>query len=161
MMRAEPATETKVYDIAVLPGDGVGVDVTAEALRVLQAVQAGFAGVALRFTEHPVGAGEYLRHGDPLPSAALEACRNADAVLLGAMGLPEVRWPDGREMTPQLDLRDCFAVECPELLAEAETTPEPQARVCDPGERIPIGVVWRRVESALRECPEVGACNRI
>jgi 3-isopropylmalate dehydrogenase len=53
-----------------------------------------------------VGAGEYLRSGNPLPEAAMEACTQADAVLLGAMGLPDVRWPSGTEMAPQLDLRE-------------------------------------------------------
>jgi 3-isopropylmalate dehydrogenase len=62
--------------------------------------------VHLAFTEHPCGAGEYLRNGDPLPKATLEACRNANATLLGAMGLPGVRWPSGTEMTPQIDLRE-------------------------------------------------------
>jgi 3-isopropylmalate dehydrogenase len=68
--------------------------------------------VKFSFHEYSVGAGEYLRHGDPLPAAALKACGEADAVLLGAMGLPNVRWPDGKEMTPQLDLREKFQLYC-------------------------------------------------
>ena len=64
------------------------------------------------FQEYSVGAGEYLKHGNPLPAEALEACANADAMLLGAMGLPSVRWPDGKEMTPQLDLREKFQLYC-------------------------------------------------
>jgi 3-isopropylmalate dehydrogenase len=95
------------YNIAVLPGDGIGQEVAGEAVRVLRAVEEQSSGaVAFAFTEHAAGAGEYLAHGDPLPPAAFDACREADAVLLGAMGLPDVRWPDGREMTPQLDLRE-------------------------------------------------------
>ena len=94
------------YEIAVLPGDGIGPDVINEALRVLEAVERRLDGVTFAFTEHPCGAGEYLRHGDPLPKATLEACRAADATLLGAMGLPGVRWPTGTEMTPQIDLRE-------------------------------------------------------
>lgn len=94
------------FEIAVLPGDGIGPDVTAEALRVLEAVERKLDGVAFHCTEHPCGAGEYLRNGDPLPKATLEACRAAHATLLGAMGLPGVRWPSGTEMTPQIDLRD-------------------------------------------------------
>ncbi|MFT4642152.1 MAG: 3-isopropylmalate dehydrogenase [Verrucomicrobiales bacterium] len=94
------------YEIAVLPGDGIGVDVTEEAVRVLQAVVAVIPELELCFSEVSVGAAEYLRNGDPLPEIAFEACRQADAVLLGAMGLPSVRWPDGKEMTPQIDLRE-------------------------------------------------------
>jgi len=59
------------------------------------------SGVRFELAEHPCGAAEYLRGGDPLPQSTLDACRTADAVLLGAMGLPDVRWPDGREMTPR------------------------------------------------------------
>ena len=92
----------KSYHIAVLPGDGIGPEVTAAAVEVLKAACPD----VLTFSEHAVGAGEYLRSGSPLPEEAFEACENADAVLLGAMGLPEVRWPDGREMTPQIDLRE-------------------------------------------------------
>ena len=94
------------FEIAVLPGDGIGPDVTAEAVRVLEAVEKKLEGVRFRFTEYACGAGEYLRNGDPLPKATLEACRAAHATLLGAMGLPGVRWPSGTEMTPQIDLRD-------------------------------------------------------
>jgi 3-isopropylmalate dehydrogenase len=104
-----PAT---TFDITVLPGDGIGVDVTREALRVLEAVTPSLAGVKFAFHEYRVGAAEYLRSGTPLPSEAIEACGRADAVLLGAMGLPSVRWPDGREMTPQIDLREKFQLYC-------------------------------------------------
>jgi 3-isopropylmalate dehydrogenase len=90
----------------VLPGDGIGVDVTREAVRVLKAVQRLVVGVSFEFQEFSVGAAEYQRNGDPLPAAAFDACRAADAVLLGAMGLPDVRYPDGRELTPQIDLRE-------------------------------------------------------
>src|SRR5262245_34379651 len=101
-----------LFNIAVLPGDGIGVDVTREAVRVLHALQLSLSGVQFAFHEFSVGANEYLRHGNPLPDGALEACRKADAVLLGAMGLPSVRWPDGREMTPQIDLREKFQLYC-------------------------------------------------
>ena len=90
----------------MLPGDGIGPEVTAEAVRVLNAVAAGSDGISFSFTQQSVGAGEYLANGDPLPAAAFDICRRSDAVLLGAMGLPSVRWPDGREMTPQIDLRE-------------------------------------------------------
>jgi 3-isopropylmalate dehydrogenase len=94
------------WEIAVLPGDGIGPEVMAEGVRVLRSVEAIFAGVKFKLTEHPVGAAEYLRNGSPLPEKSFVACEQADAVLLGAMGLPSVRWPDGKEMTPQIDLRE-------------------------------------------------------
>jgi 3-isopropylmalate dehydrogenase len=97
---------TKTFTIAVLGGDGIGPEVVAEGVKVLRAVESLLAGVRFELVEHSVGAGEYLRHGDPLPAATLERIKEADAILLGAMGLPEVRWPSGVEMTPQIDIRE-------------------------------------------------------
>ncbi len=90
------------FRIAVLSGDGIGVDVTAEAVKVLRAAQAGFR---LDLQEFECGAECYQRTGTDLPDATLDACRQADAVLLGAMGHPDVRKPDGTELTPQVTLR--------------------------------------------------------
>ena len=98
--------EMSEFQIAVLPGDGIGPEVVAECVRVLREIESHLGNVSFQLTEYAVGAAEYLRSGDPLPDTAFEACRSADAVLLGAMGLPEVRWPNGKEMTPQIDLRE-------------------------------------------------------
>jgi len=98
--------------VAVLPGDGIGREVMAEAIRVLHALEAHWNELRFELHEHPCGAGAYLKLGDPLPADTLAACREADAILLGAMGLPNVRWPDGREMAPQLDLREQLDLYC-------------------------------------------------
>jgi len=95
-----------IFHIAVLPGDGIGPDVIAEGVRVLRAVESKLDGVRFELSDYPAGAMEYLRNGDPLPAATMDACRAADAILLGAMGLPDVRGPGGTEMAPQLDLRE-------------------------------------------------------
>jgi 3-isopropylmalate dehydrogenase len=113
------------YNIAVLKGDGIGPEVVDETLKVLVAAAAP-AAPALCFTEHPSGASCYLECGDPLPGATLEACRQADAVLVGAMGLPHVRWDDGTEMRPQVDLRfklDLYAGVRPIYLYSAAHSP--------------------------------------
>ncbi|MBL9200459.1 MAG: isocitrate/isopropylmalate dehydrogenase family protein [Opitutaceae bacterium] len=94
------------FSIAVLGGDGIGPEVVAEGVKVLRAVEAIIPEVRYDLVEHSVGAGEYRRGGDPLPPAALTRLREAHAILLGAMGLPDVRWPSGVEMTPQIDLRE-------------------------------------------------------
>lgn len=94
------------FHIAVLPGDGIGPEVTAAALQVLNATVARLDDVTLDCENLSVGAREYLLHGDPLPESALERMRAVDAILLGAMGLPSVRWPNGVEMTPQIDIRE-------------------------------------------------------
>ena len=92
------------YDIAVLPGDGIGIEVTEAALSLLEAL-APRLGRQFVTTVHPAGAGLYRDHGVALPEATLAACRRADAILFGAMGLPDVRAADGTEIIPQLDLR--------------------------------------------------------
>jgi 3-isopropylmalate dehydrogenase len=92
--------------IALLPGDGIGPEVITAAVQVLRALPE----LDFEMLEAPCGAGEYLVNGDPLPKQTLELCRQADAVLLGAMGLPNVRWADGREMAPQIDLREIFGL---------------------------------------------------
>jgi 3-isopropylmalate dehydrogenase len=99
------STTTQTLDIAVLPGDGIGTEVMSACLELLCAAQAASAGPVLRFTEHPAGAQHYARSGVALPGATLEACRRADAILFGAGGWPQIRYPDGTEIAPQLDLR--------------------------------------------------------
>jgi len=71
--------------IAVLPGDGIGPEVISAALATLSALEARVDGVAFDFEELSVGAGEYLKNGNPLPETAFEVCQRADATLLGAM----------------------------------------------------------------------------
>lgn len=115
-----------LFRIAVLPGDGIGVDVIAAAVTILRAVEAKLRGVAFELHEYSVGAGEYLQRGDPLPPATFAALQQHDAILLGAMGLPAVRWPNGLEMTPQIDLRERLDLYCglrPVRLYHAADTP--------------------------------------
>ncbi|MCD9029689.1 3-isopropylmalate dehydrogenase [Luteimonas sp. BDR2-5] len=78
-------------DIVVLPGDGIGPEVTAAAVEVLQAVERRYGH---RFTlhEHLIGGAAIDATGKPLPDATLAAARDADAVLLGAVGGP--KWSD-------------------------------------------------------------------
>ncbi len=75
------------YHIALLPGDGIGPEVTREAARVLEAA-AEAVGFTLTTSEHPVGGAGLDASGDPLPSDTLDACLDADAVFLGAVGGP-------------------------------------------------------------------------
>ena len=93
-------------DIAVLPGDGIGVEVTAAALEALAALERKVGGFKLSFTEHPCGARCYAETGTALPEPTLRACERADAMLFGAGGLPDIRYPDGTEIGPQLELRN-------------------------------------------------------
>ena len=96
------------FHIAVLPGDGIGPEVMAPALEVLRKVEATTPGLSFRFTEAPAGAGHYRDTGKSMPESTITLCRDADAILLGACGLPEVRYPDGTEIMPQVELRFIF-----------------------------------------------------
>jgi 3-isopropylmalate dehydrogenase len=73
--------------IAVLPGDGIGPEVTRHAVRVLQTV-IDAARREVRVEEFPIGAAALRTHGTPLPDFTLEGCLKSDAVLLGAVGDP-------------------------------------------------------------------------
>ena len=73
------------YRIAVIGGDGIGPEVTAEALKVVRA-----AGVDLDTTSYDLGGARYLRDGEILSDATLEELRTFDAILLGAVGTPDV-----------------------------------------------------------------------
>jgi 3-isopropylmalate dehydrogenase len=74
--------------VTVLPGDGVGPEVTAEAVRVLRVV-ADIYGHNFEFEERLIGGAAIKQTGTPLPTATLDACLESDAVLLGAVGSPE------------------------------------------------------------------------
>lgn len=114
------------YKVAVLKGDGIGPEVIDAALEVLDAAAGAAGNLDLDYAAYPCGAGCYLDSGVPLPQKTLAACREADAVLVGAMGLPDVRWPDGTEMRPQVDLRlllDLYAGVRPIYLYNARHTP--------------------------------------
>ncbi len=93
------------FDIVVLPGDGIGIEVTDACLELLAAVQRRIGGFSLAYDRRPGGAGCYQQTGDAFPAASMSACERADAILFGAMGLPHIRYPDGREIAPQIDLR--------------------------------------------------------
>jgi 3-isopropylmalate dehydrogenase len=94
--------------IVVLPGDGIGREVMAPCLSILDDVMTRAEGVRLEFEPHEAGAEAYLKGGVALPDEAIRAAETADAVLLGAMGLPDVRYPNGTEVTPQIELRERF-----------------------------------------------------
>lgn len=74
-----------VYEIAVIGGDGIGPEVIREAIKVVRA-----AGVEIRTTEFDLGGARYLRDGEILSDATLDELRRFDAILLGAVGTPEV-----------------------------------------------------------------------
>src|SRR5437870_5701223 len=93
--------------IAVLGGDGIGPEVMAPALEFLRRVEAT-SDLKFRFTEAPAGANHYRETGKSMPDSTIRLCEAADAILLGACGLPSVRYPDNTEIAPQVELRFHF-----------------------------------------------------
>ena len=78
-----------MHKIAVIPGDGTGPEVTAEAVKVLKAAAAKF-NFKVELTEFDFGGERYMRTGELLPDSAVEELRKFDAILLGAIGHPDV-----------------------------------------------------------------------
>src|SRR5437868_3050524 len=85
--------------IVVLPGDGIGPEITEATLQVLRAVEPD-----LEFEEHPFGGASIDAHGTALTDEVLEACRNADAVLLAAVGGPKWDTTDPGRPRPEQGL---------------------------------------------------------
>ncbi len=80
----------KNYQIAVIPGDGTGPEVTREALKVLEAAAARFS-LKFAFTHYDIGGERYLKTGEVLPDSVLAELRTFPAILLGAIGHPDVK----------------------------------------------------------------------
>jgi tartrate dehydrogenase/decarboxylase / D-malate dehydrogenase len=95
------------YKIAVYPGDGIGVDVTREGLRALEAVQGAVGGFELAYTHFPWGASYGLEHGYVAPPDFLEQLRPFDAIYLGALGDPRLL-PDHVTLEPLVKIRQSF-----------------------------------------------------
>lgn len=79
----------RTYRVAVIPGDGIGLEVVPEGVRVLQAAARRF-GFHVQTVEFPWGCGYYLEHGVMMPPDGLQHLRTVDAILLGAVGDPRV-----------------------------------------------------------------------
>ncbi|MEF1211619.1 3-isopropylmalate dehydrogenase, partial [Vibrio alginolyticus] len=104
----------KSYKIAVLPGDGIGPEVMAQAHKVLDAIEKKY-GIAFERDEHDVGGIAIDNHGCPLPESTIKACEESDAVLFGSVGGP--KWEhlppnDQPERGALLPLRKHFQLFC-------------------------------------------------
>lgn len=79
------------YKVVVMPGDGVGREVVPEAVKALRAAQESVTSLELSFEEYECGFEYYKKSGEPWSEKAYSACKNSDAILFGAVGLPGVR----------------------------------------------------------------------
>lgn len=89
-------------NLVILPGDGIGPEIVHQAMRVLDAVNTSYK-LDINTNEHLFGGAAFDTHGDPLPEQTLNACRDADAILLGAVGGPKYDEAP-RELRPERGL---------------------------------------------------------
>lgn len=124
------------FRIVVLAGDGIGKEVMAPCLSLLESVVARTGGFRLRLEPYEAGAELFRRTGVSLPDEVWLAAESADAILFGAMGLPDVRYPNGTEVLPQIEFRerlDLYAGVRPLRVLPGAPTPlaDPRARTVD------------------------------
>ncbi|KAJ7368607.1 3-isopropylmalate dehydrogenase [Mycena albidolilacea] len=89
----------KTFRIVVLPGDGIGPEVVAQAVRVLETISAASPHFDLQLESHDFGGCAIESTGDPLPPSTLKACEEADAILMGSIGGP--KWGVNAKVRPE------------------------------------------------------------
>lgn len=142
-MKKEPR-----FSIAVLAGDGVGPEVVGSCLEVLAALRDRLGGVTLDFRHIDGGAAYYQKTGTAFSADSMEQCRQADAVLVGAIGLPDVRYADGTEISTQFDLR--FELDLYAGLRPIRSYPLLPRVLADPrGAQIDLVIVREQTEGLL------------
>ncbi|MFD2205890.1 isocitrate/isopropylmalate dehydrogenase family protein [Kiloniella antarctica] len=100
--------KTSSFQIAVIKGDGIGIDVTEATMAIVDAAQNSVGGFSLNYNYISAGAGYFKDTGKDIETNGEETAGTADAIFLGAIGLPSVRYQDGTEISPHLRLRDRF-----------------------------------------------------
>ena len=96
--------------IAVIPGDGIGTEVTAATLAIIDAAQKRTGGFSLAYDTISAGASYYSETGQDIEPDGETRAGQADAIFLGAIGLPSIRSADGTEISPHLRLREKFGL---------------------------------------------------
>jgi 3-isopropylmalate dehydrogenase len=134
------------YRIAVLPGDGIGPEVMAIALDVLQAAVRATGGPTIEFTTHLIGAENYRHTGETLPESVLADCRKASAVLLAALGLPDVRLPDNTEVQPHLMVGLRRGLGLYAAVRPIKLYPGVRSVLCDVGKGIDLVILRENLE---------------
>jgi 3-isopropylmalate dehydrogenase len=146
------------YHIAVLAGDGIGPEVTRVAKRALTVAAQLRGGPALHFDEHDASAARWLQTGVAMPDAAFDACARSDAILLGAIGLPEARHPDGREVNGDVIFRLRYDLDLFAGIRPVRSFPGP-TRVLANGQPIDYVIVRENTEG-LYASSSGGTCVR-
>jgi 3-isopropylmalate dehydrogenase len=93
----------KTYQIAVLPGDGIGPEVTAQSVKVLESISEKFP-ISFSFSWGEIGASAIEKTGNPYPKETAEICKNSDAILFGAIGDPKYDNDPNAKVRPEQGL---------------------------------------------------------
>ncbi len=99
------------YNIAYLPGDGIGPEVLASARRVVDAALAATGGIDVNYETIDAGAATYARTKEAIPDDSMKLCREADAIFFGSVGLPGAVYPDGTEVGVEAGLQLRFKLD--------------------------------------------------
>ena len=95
-------------EIAVIPGDGIGIEIMESCLETLNVLQRQRNGFSLSFQHIEAGALYFKKTGEDISRKSFKKVRNAKAILLGAIGLPSIRHSDGTEIAPHLEIRSAL-----------------------------------------------------
>ncbi|MCJ7790424.1 MAG: isocitrate/isopropylmalate family dehydrogenase, partial [Candidatus Atribacteria bacterium] len=79
-----------MYNLALIPGDGIGLEIIREGKKVLEAASKIY-GIKMNWTEYPFGAEHYLKTGELMPDSALKEIQDLDAIYFGAIGDPRIK----------------------------------------------------------------------
>ncbi|MEM1109622.1 MAG: isocitrate/isopropylmalate dehydrogenase family protein [Planctomycetota bacterium] len=134
------------YRIALLPGDGIGPECMDATRLVLDRLLTKTDGLELSCAAHRAGAELYRETGETLPAAVLEQCLDADAVLLSAIGLPDVRQPDGTEVQPTMMVGLRRALDVHSAIRPVKLYPGSPCTLKDTGPGIDFVVIRENLE---------------
>ncbi len=134
------------YQIALLPGDGIGPEVMNATRIVLDKIGSEFPSLTLNMNSHHAGAQRYRETGEALPEDVLQDCLAADAVLLAAIGLPDVRQADGTEVQPQMMVGLRRAMDLHSAARPVKLYSGAPCALADPGAGIDLVIVRENLE---------------
>ncbi|QDT69369.1 Homoisocitrate dehydrogenase [Planctomycetes bacterium MalM25] len=140
------ASSMRTYKIALLPGDGIGPEILDASLPPIEKAVAAAGGLRLEYTRHEAGAELFRRSGVALPDETLADCLAADAVLLAAIGMPDVRKPDGTEVQPEMMVGLRRAMGLHSAARPVKLYPGVRTPLADPGAGIDLVIVRENLE---------------
>ena len=156
----------KKYNIALLPGDGVGPEVIKEAEKVLRAVQKINGGFELDIQEYYVGNKRYLELGEVIPEDTYNDCYKADAMLMGAIGMPKagmqpVRDKNGTEVTGHLMFKIRFGMDLFAGVRPIKSYPGCPSALCGKDRKIDMVILRESTEGLFASYGGGGYVNDV